>query len=566
MTSAASETERHAPQHLSRGRRWRVLGPAYFTMAVRWGAWLMALAIVLLHGAPRYDLGREAPFLLLTAAQNGLFTAHYPLLHRRLRRWRRLLRARHVDGRVWFAVVDFLLAQVALAATGGFHSPFLVYSLTTLMFPAIEFGTRGALLAATAYALCRLTVVALAPGGLAGVAQVGEVDSLISSLVNAFLIALFSAYLAGLLRREAAARRRAVQAAADTRALYAVAQAILESPPEPDALYARALDSARHHLQLARIGMYALLGGKPYLSVGYGLPPAHGGLPADCSYAALVVDGEMLGWLAGAGRRGAEPRVEAALRALAAQLALGLRNARLMAEKQELAAVGERERLAREIHDGVAQSLYMLTLNLEACVELAERENGLRPRLEQLLGLARQALWEVRHYIFDLKPLLGDDAPLETLLRNPLREFQTIAQLPAELQSHGAERPLPPRARAAVYRVLQEALANAFKHAAASRVDVDLAWEPDGLQLTVRDDGQGFDPTTVRRGHGLDNLAQRAAEVGGSASVVSWPGQGTRVELRVPYAGAADAADALPETANIAPAAPSGATAPPAHT
>jgi signal transduction histidine kinase len=264
------------------------------------------------------------------------------------------------------------------------------------------------------------------------------------------------------------------------------------------------------------------------------------------------------------------------LQALAGQVALGLRNAELAREKAELAAAGERARLAREIHDGVAQSLYMLTLNIEACAELAAAQGpgasdqgsgagsagaanaaaGLPPaasrdsasvasrppppalaqRLEQLLGLARQALWEVRHYIFDLKPMLGGDAPLAEMLRNPLREFQTIAGLPVELQSSGVERPLEPRARAAVYRVLQEALANTFKHARASRVDVALRWEPAALSLEVRDDGRGFDPATVARGHGLDNLQQRAAEIGGTAGVESAPGRGTRVWLTVPYA------------------------------
>jgi signal transduction histidine kinase len=157
-------------------------------------------------------------------------------------------------------------------------------------------------------------------------------------------------------------------------------------------------------------------------------------------------------------------------------------------------------------------------------------------RLEQLLGLARQALWEVRHYIFDLKPLLGGEAPLAEVLRNPLREFQTISGVAAELHTSGEERPLAPRARAAVYRVLQEALANAFKHARACRVDVALRWETAALTLEVRDDGHGFDPTTVARGHGLDNLQQRAAEVGGTAGVEAAPGHGTRVWLTIPYA------------------------------
>jgi signal transduction histidine kinase len=294
--------------------------------------------------------------------------------------------------------------------------------------------------------------------------------------------------------------------------------------------------AVRRHLRLARFAVYSEEAGVLRQVAGYGgLPAVATAVPPGCVQAPLCVEGREVGCLVAADRGGASVQAEALLRALAGQVVLGLRNVALAREKAELAAAGERARLAREIHDGVAQSLYMLTLNLEACAELAERGEGLRPRLEALLGLARQALWEVRHYIFDLKPLLGGDAPLAEVLRNPIREFQTIAGLPAELHSVGAERPLAPRARAAVYRVLQEALANSFKHAHASRVDVALRWEPSGLTLEVCDDGQGFEPSTAVRGHGLDNLTQWAAEVKGSAAVESAPGAGTRVRLSAPY-------------------------------
>jgi two-component system sensor histidine kinase DegS len=266
------------------------------------------------------------------------------------------------------------------------------------------------------------------------------------------------------------------------------------------------------------------------------MPPALLAPPPEAAAVPITVDDREVGVLIGA-RRGAEAttQTQVLLQALAGQLALGLRNVELTHEKAELAAAAERARLAREIHDGVAQSLYMLALNLEAAADVADQGASLRPRLEQLLGLARQALWEVRHYIFDLKPLLGDDAPLADVLRNPLREFQTITGVGTELRVEGEERPLEPRARAAVYRVLQEALANIFKHARASRADVCVRWDPTELLLEIRDDGQGFAVDQARSGHGLQNLTQRAAEVGGTALVISTPGAGTTVRLTVPY-------------------------------
>lgn len=561
-----------------RARRVRALGPAYFSVAVRWAAWAMALAITLVAGPPRYDSAAIAPYLVLTFVQTALFAAYYPLFHRLLCRLAHRALERFApaprrpagqtrptvsgadlqagstairgaiglapllallrDGRALWAAADLGLSLWVVQATGGLHSPFAVFGLTAVMFPALAFGWRGALLAASAFAAVRLLAAAFGEQGLEGVRQAQDLDSLVATIVNAFLIALFAAYLASLLRRLDAERRRTARAWQETRALYAVAQGVLESPPDVDALYARLAAGVRRHLRLPRFAIYTTDGGAWRQVAGYGLPTA-GGLPADCARVPLVVEGRPAGCLVGADRDGPSPQVEALLRALAGQVALGLRNAALVREKAELAAAGERARLAREIHDGVAQSLYMLTLNLEACAEVAERGDGLRPRLEQLLAFARQALWEVRHYIFDLKPLLGGDAPLADVLRNPLREFQTIAGLPAELHAEGTERPLTPRARAALYRVLQEALANAFKHARASHVDVALRWEAEAVTLEVRDDGQGFDPAAAVRGHGLDHLDQWAAELGGSAAVESAPGAGTRVRLQVHYAAAA---------------------------
>jgi signal transduction histidine kinase len=532
----------------------------------------MALAIVFVVGPPRYDLRLTVPYLVLTFVQTALFAAYYPFFHRRLRRWtRRAPRqsapwaspgaatrgldvapaailgaggrartsARHApwrDGRVLWAALDLTLSLVVVQNTGGLHSPFLVFGLTAVMFPALVFGWRGAVLAATAFVVSRLLAVAASGTGLEGVREAQQLDSLVAASVNVFLIALFSAYLASLLRKLDVERRRTARAWRETSALYAVAQSVLEGPAEVDALYERVVAAVRRHLRLVQFAVYVPAADGWRQVAGYGLPESAAAVPPGYAAAPLVVDGQEIGCLIGADRTGAPPQAEALLRALAGQVVLGLRNAALLREKAELGAASERARLAREIHDGVAQSLYMLTLNLEACAELAERGNGLRPRLEQLLGLARQALWEVRHYIFDLKPLLGGDAPLPEILRNPLREFQTIAGLPAELRSEGTERPLTPRARAAVYRVLQEGLANAFKHARASRVDVTLRWEGDGLTLEVHDDGRGFDAAAAQRGNGLDNLTQWAAETGGRASLESVPGEGTLVRLHVPYA------------------------------
>ena len=201
----------------------------------------------------------------------------------------------------------------------------------------------------------------------------------------------------------------------------------------------------------------------------------------------------------------------------------------------ELAALEERSRIAREIHDGVAQSIYMLSLQLETCADLAEQQRpGLSDRLEQLVALSRQSLLEVRHYVFDLKPYLAGEKSAAGIVESQVRECGSVAGAEAEVEVEGEDREVPMVVSTCLYRATQEALANVFKHARASQVKVALEFSTDGVHLQVRDNGHGFDPDTGIPGNGLRNMRQRAEELGGSFSLESAPGQGSSVTIRVP--------------------------------
>lgn len=223
--------------------------------------------------------------------------------------------------------------------------------------------------------------------------------------------------------------------------------------------------------------------------------------------------------------------------AVEAERAQAQRNLELQkrAQEAELAALEARSRIAREIHDGIAQSIYMLSLNLETCADLAEREPGpLRERLRTLVPLAKQTLLETRHYIFDLKPLLSGEEGLVTVAENQVKEFRTVAAIPAALSVQGRPRQVPPAVAAALYRILQEALANILKHAQASQVSVAISFEVASVRLTVQDDGTGFHPEQAGPGYGLENMRQRAQELGGSCELVSAPGKGACVRVTLP--------------------------------
>ena len=203
----------------------------------------------------------------------------------------------------------------------------------------------------------------------------------------------------------------------------------------------------------------------------------------------------------------------------------------------------ESSRIAREIHDGIAQSIYMLSLNLETCADMAKPQSEpvadnqrqqLRERLGNLVELSKETLLEVRHYIFDLKPYLAGEKGMVSMVENQVREFNNVAGVPTHLETKGEERPMPIPVATGLYRVTQEALANAFKHAGASHVNVSLEFASDAVELTVQDDGRGFDATAPNSGHGLHNMPQRAQELGGTFNLYSAPGGGTKVVIRLP--------------------------------
>ncbi|MGB2694010.1 MAG: sensor histidine kinase, partial [Dehalococcoidia bacterium] len=235
---------------------------------------------------------------------------------------------------------------------------------------------------------------------------------------------------------------------------------------------------------------------------------------------AVVV--QFFGWMA---RQLAEER-ETARQALE-------ENIRLQREREELAAQQERTRIAREIHDGIGQSIYMLSLNLETAADAASGQPAMGERLQRLVTLAKQTLLEVRHYIFDLKPLLEGEAGVTAALRNQVREFATVSGLSVEVEVVGQERRLPVAEGAALYRIAQEALANVYRHAQASKAALRVEFGDSSVTLEIRDDGVGL-KSDGEGGRGLGHIQQRVEDLRGSLTVESAHGRGTVVRAVLP--------------------------------
>ncbi|MGW1889195.1 sensor histidine kinase [Streptomyces sp. NPDC002004] len=211
-------------------------------------------------------------------------------------------------------------------------------------------------------------------------------------------------------------------------------------------------------------------------------------------------------------------------------------------------ALLERERLAREIHDTLAQgftSLVMLAQALEG--ELADTSEQARRYVDLMQRTARENLAESRSLVASLTPAQLDDGSLDEAVRRLGERLAEELGIVVDVRVRGTPRPLPPAVEVVALRASQEALSNIRKHAHASRAELALAYTQGGLELTVRDNGRGFSPTASGNGYGLPGMRARVREIGGTTKLSSAPGEGTCLTVRLTAGAGPDGADALPE-------------------
>ncbi len=217
------------------------------------------------------------------------------------------------------------------------------------------------------------------------------------------------------------------------------------------------------------------------------------------------------------------------------QAAINIEHARLNQQAGQLAVLEERQRLARELHDSVVQSLYSMALYADAAgLALASGKQDVTvSHLQELRETARSAMYDMRLLIFELHPPTLEQEGLITALRVRLAAVEARAGVRAELEVEG-ERRLPIAVEQELYRIVQEALNNIMKHARAQHVTLRVRFDDKTVSLQIHDDGAGFDLRSVEGGGmGLHSFAARAAKIGGQVTVDSQPGQGTTVTVHV---------------------------------
>ncbi|MFZ5857482.1 MAG: histidine kinase [Chloroflexota bacterium] len=226
--------------------------------------------------------------------------------------------------------------------------------------------------------------------------------------------------------------------------------------------------------------------------------------------------------------------------AISHQIAVAIENARLYEQAQDLATLGERNRIARELHDSVTQLLYGISLISTAATRSVGKGNvsQVQESLSEIKDNAMQALQEMRLLILELNPPLLQKHGLVAALKASLESIESRAGLETALRADGVDR-LPRSIEPDIYRIAMEALNNLVRYARAKKVTVDLQTRSNWVILDIRDNGVGFDLESVRNGGGMGihNMEQRAHRLGGRLEITSRPGDGTRIKAEIPLLG-----------------------------
>ena len=228
------------------------------------------------------------------------------------------------------------------------------------------------------------------------------------------------------------------------------------------------------------------------------------------------------------------------LGALADMAAIAVRTARLHEAEEQWTIHAERDRIARELHDSLAQVLGAIHLQLRSLETRAKDEasHTMAGELSLLADTADEAYKDVREAILGLRETVREDDGLEGSLRDYLRKYSRQTGIAATLTCDGdTRRALTPRQEVQLLRVVQEALTNTRKHSQAHRATVRIACAADATSLIVEDDGVGFDPASVagsmEGGFGMASMRERVEQIGGTIDVHTAPNEGTRITVRL---------------------------------
>lgn len=525
-------------------------------------------------------LGRPAPhhtnssgvIILVVSAilYNLLLTAYSTQVFAKLKRYPLLLS------------IDVIISALLIVATGGFVSSFYLYGLSPILIGAYTHKMRGALVSATVLSILYHLSLYANGNSLRQLMQLDVLNQYIIQFAGFFLVAFFFSLpllLIDDLEQEthtqdlckqrllsfydvAGAINSSLQlkkvlnlvvnnahelAKADTTALALFTKG-QDLEIEPRSIVVR--DNGQAHLSpelkeyLEDLRMY-ICDAKPVFLRQKDLTTKSSSFAQDAELlinVPLIRKGRRQGMLILV-----NPQIEKdsddfmLLSVLAGLASVAIENAQLVEKTQNLMILEERNRIARDMHDGLAQSLFSMVLNLEVCTRLVDsRPSLVKEKLIELQKMASRNLREMRQYIYDLCPSELRQMGLCGALDMYTKEFTSVNGLIADFEIIGKAKRLSEDIEKALYYIAQEALSNARRHAHAEFVSVQLSYSDDHIALRIEDDGRGFEARKIQNnavtmyGRGLSNIEKRVSVLGGAYSVFGEIGSGTRVEVKIP--------------------------------
>ena len=263
------------------------------------------------------------------------------------------------------------------------------------------------------------------------------------------------------------------------------------------------------------------------------------GHPTQGAFAPIVIRGRGIGTLAAYNPEAEGPFSQedlSVLQILANQVAIAVENDQLTEALRDMAVLEERERISKELHDGVIQSIYSVGLSLQGSMSLLDRDpDRARTRIDEAIAELDNVVRDVRSYIFELRPKLVEEKGLATAIHELARDYEvnTLARTVVDLSEGGCSA-IRTDQQTHVIQIAREVLSNIARHAQASEVRIICTRQSGEVALIIEDDGLGFDPQTVMRGQGLSNMEGRARTLRGELSITRRQPSGTRHELRIP--------------------------------
>ncbi len=217
-------------------------------------------------------------------------------------------------------------------------------------------------------------------------------------------------------------------------------------------------------------------------------------------------------------------------------LGIAIERARLFGQSHQMGIIEERNRLARELHDTLAQDLTAISLKLETISALwdSDQPDKLQSILQQTQDLTRRSLEEARRSVLDLRATPLEDRSLVEALEQLLQQANKDGGVAVHFEVVGTYRALPMRKETGIYRIAQEAINNVLKHAAAAQLVLSIAYQPEYLELSIQDDGRGFEPDVgPDLGYGLVGISERVNLLGGKLEIQSSPEIGTLIKAKI---------------------------------